>query len=102
MVLIKKRALCSLEERKDPNIVMPMCIYGCDALFEQGYINGTLQNQTLVAKHPQLCLHGTVPHGILRCIASRLLKPIHVKTTLPQRCPASLNWGCPARRAPGA
>ena len=36
---IKKRSQCSLEEKKDlKNIATPMCILGCDALFERGYI----------------------------------------------------------------
>lgn len=35
---IKKRAHCLDEERKDLDIVMPMCKLGCDELFEKGYI----------------------------------------------------------------
>lgn len=36
---IKKRAFCSKEERLDyTNIVMPMCKFGCDDLYEKGYI----------------------------------------------------------------
>ncbi|MCL6605654.1 MAG: HNH endonuclease [Paenibacillus sp.] len=36
---IKKRAKCSREERLDHlNIVMPMCKFGCDDLYERGYI----------------------------------------------------------------
>lgn len=35
---IKKRAFCSIEERLDKNIVMPMCKFGCDEVFEKGYI----------------------------------------------------------------
>lgn len=36
---IKKRANCTLEEKKNvAYIVMPMCNYGCDALYERGYI----------------------------------------------------------------
>lgn len=36
---IKKRAFCSNEERLDyKSIVMPMCKFGCDDLFEKGYI----------------------------------------------------------------
>lgn len=37
---IKKRSLCSLEEKKDyKSIVMPMCSFGCDDLFEKGYVS---------------------------------------------------------------
>jgi len=35
---IKKRQDCSEEERKDLNVVMPLCKLGCDELFEKGYI----------------------------------------------------------------
>jgi hypothetical protein len=35
---IKRRADCSEAERKDLNVVMPMCKFGCDELFENGYI----------------------------------------------------------------
>lgn len=36
---IKKRSLCSREERLDyENIVMPMCKFGCDDLYEKKYI----------------------------------------------------------------
>ena len=36
---IKKRSKCSLDEKKDlANIATPMCVLGCDALFEKGYI----------------------------------------------------------------
>jgi hypothetical protein len=36
---IKKRSLCNHEERLDPNVVMPMCRFGCDELYEKGYIS---------------------------------------------------------------
>lgn len=36
---IKKRAFCELHERKDLNVVMPMCKLGCDELYEKGYIS---------------------------------------------------------------
>lgn len=36
---IKKRAFCSIEERLGiENIAIPMCQFGCDDLFEKGYI----------------------------------------------------------------
>ncbi len=36
---IKKRAKCSLDEKKDlENIAAPMCKFGCDELYEKGYI----------------------------------------------------------------
>lgn len=45
---IKKRSKCTIKEKKDLNIVMPACHFGCDKLFEDGYIiikeNGIIQN----------------------------------------------------------
>lgn len=35
---IKPRSECSLLERTDINVVMPVCKIGCDDLFEKGYI----------------------------------------------------------------
>lgn len=46
---IKKRSRCTIEEKKDINIVMPTCHFGCDKLFEDGYltvIKGIIQNNT--------------------------------------------------------
>lgn len=44
---IKKRANCSEEERRDhKNIIMPMCRFGCDELYEKGYI--TILNGEIV------------------------------------------------------
>jgi len=36
---IKKRAFCNSQEKRDKNVVMPMCKFGCDELFEKGYIS---------------------------------------------------------------
>ncbi|MFC1957108.1 HNH endonuclease [Chloroflexota bacterium] len=45
---IKKRSECSLDEQADvESIVMPMCSFGCDYLYEKGYIaikNGKVVN----------------------------------------------------------
>jgi len=36
---IKKRSKCSLKEKKDlANVAAPMCKFGCDELYEKGYI----------------------------------------------------------------
>ena len=36
---IKKRAACTDDERRDlDNVAMAACVFGCDALFEAGYI----------------------------------------------------------------
>ena len=34
----KKRSQCTEAERRDPHIVMPVCIFGCDFLYEERYI----------------------------------------------------------------
>jgi hypothetical protein len=35
---IKPRSKCSTSERKNPNVVMPVCKIGCDDFFEKGYL----------------------------------------------------------------
>ena len=34
----KKRSICTTEERLDPYIVMPVCRFGCDYLYENQYV----------------------------------------------------------------
>lgn len=36
---IKKRSHCNTDERLDSQIVMPMCKFGCDTLYEDGYLS---------------------------------------------------------------
>lgn len=48
---IKKRCLCTLEEKKDyKNIVTAMCKFGCDELYEKGYI-GVKDGKVIILKH---------------------------------------------------
>lgn len=59
---IKKRSLCTKEEKLDyQNIVMPMCKFGCDDLFEKGYIlvkDGKVAlNQKLTTEWLDVYLH---------------------------------------------
>jgi hypothetical protein len=49
---IKRRAACSSTERKDLNVVMPMCKLGCDELFEHGYIAVQAGQVVDLAKKP--------------------------------------------------
>ena len=35
---IKPRSKCTTQERKNPNVVMPVCKVGCDDFFEKGYL----------------------------------------------------------------
>lgn len=47
----KKRSLCSEGERIDPYIVMPLCLFGCDYLYENRYAiieSGTVKINTTV------------------------------------------------------
>ena len=34
----KKRTLCNPAERRDPDIVMPLCVFGCDFLYENRHV----------------------------------------------------------------
>ncbi len=34
----KKRALCNPAEKRDPHIVMPLCVFGCDFVYENRYV----------------------------------------------------------------
>ncbi|MBC1262487.1 HNH endonuclease [Synechococcus sp. BSF8S] len=36
---IKRRSQCTLEERIDHHVVMPLCSMGCDQMFEKGYVS---------------------------------------------------------------
>ncbi|MGO4878936.1 hypothetical protein ACEN2P_20205 [Pedobacter psychrotolerans] len=69
---IHKRSHCTHAQRKDPNIVMPACAFGCDMLFEKGIIcvdeTGLVSVNTKklmgieVSKHLSLCLGRTCSH----------------------------------------
>lgn len=54
---IKKRSNCIHVERIDPNVVMPMCKFGCDDLYEKGYItvlNGIFIKKDSIITTPSL------------------------------------------------
>jgi hypothetical protein len=54
---IKKRSFCEPNERKDLNVVMPMCKMGCDEIYEKGYIcvsNGVFIDMKRLPSSPQL------------------------------------------------
>lgn len=47
---IKPRAACNETERRDlSHVAMPACVFGCDALFEQGYLTVTEGGAILVS-----------------------------------------------------
>jgi len=43
----KKRSLCSENERTDPYIVMPLCVFGCDNLYERKLVR--IRNSKFIA-----------------------------------------------------
>lgn len=45
----KKRSECNTSERLDPNIVMPLCLFGCDYLYEKRLV--TIDNGFIRAGH---------------------------------------------------
>lgn len=51
---VKKRAYASLDERLDPHIVMPACKFGCDHLYEFGFVfvdeEGVIRSNDLLEK----------------------------------------------------
>jgi hypothetical protein len=58
---IKKRNFCNTKERLDTSVVMPMCKFGCDELFEKGYISVVDGKFIKLSKSPstdevELCL----------------------------------------------
>jgi hypothetical protein len=61
---IKPRSKCSESERLDPNVVMPMCKIGCDALYENNYLivdkSGAVirPKNTLVSEDLKVILNG--------------------------------------------
>ena len=47
---IKPRAACTETERRDlAHVAMPACVFGCDALFEQGYVSVGEQGELLIS-----------------------------------------------------
>ena len=49
---VKKRAACSTTERLDiPHVAMVACKFGCDALFEEGYLGVGESGTVLVSPH---------------------------------------------------
>jgi len=55
---IKKRSDCSPSEKRDLNVVMPVCKFGCDDLYEKGYI--LINKKGLVVSNPNISLTGSV------------------------------------------
>lgn len=48
---IKPRSECTSRERRDvPNIVFPLCLFGCDSLYERGFVSVEDQGQVVVTE----------------------------------------------------
>lgn len=59
---IKKRAMCSDDEKRDlANIAMLACTFGCDAVYEHGYVTvgpgGTIQVSPLATEIPEVAAY---------------------------------------------
>ncbi len=59
---IKKRAMCSDDEKRDlGNIAMLACTFGCDAVYEHGYVTvgagGTLQVSPMATEFPEVAAY---------------------------------------------
>lgn len=51
----KKRSLCSENERLDPHVVMPLCVFGCDYLYENGIL--VISGETIELGAPMASTH---------------------------------------------
>lgn len=64
---IKPRAACTEIERRDlAHVAMPACVFGCDALFEQGYVSVGDQGEILISPQVKTTL------GLASYTATRL------------------------------
>lgn len=73
---IKKRSLCSDEERRDArNVAMPCCVFGCDKLFEDGYISvasdGAIVVSDAAKRYPTLRAYVEECFAGANCLAHR-------------------------------
>jgi len=75
---LKPRSKCSREERLDTNVVLPMCKFGCDELYEKGFLivdaSGKLEARgngtTPVVQSRLRDLHGRAVKGYSRANAA--------------------------------
>jgi len=64
---IKPRAKCSTQEKLDPHIAVLMCTFGCDALYERGYIvvkSGAVQSRPTAADPATISLRLSALDGL--------------------------------------
>ena len=66
---IKKRSDCSDIEKKDLNVVMPVCKFGCDDLYEKGYI--LINNNGLIVLNPNIKLTSDTHTYINRILGNK-------------------------------
>jgi len=46
----KKRSVCTEAEKRDPYIVFPVCSFGCDYLYERGFVS--VKDDEVISGHP--------------------------------------------------
>lgn len=67
----KKRTLCSDAERVDPYIVFPLCVFGCDYLFETGALK-IKEGKVVLGKYDQI---GTTDYHRAQSLCGKALLP---------------------------
>lgn len=68
---LKKRSECAPEERIDPAVVLPMCVAGCDALYERGYLSLDAATSLVVETPRTAQLTGTYMHKVAKGLVGR-------------------------------
>jgi hypothetical protein len=64
----KKRMHCTDFERLDPYIVFPLCIFGCDYLYENGFV--TVRSGVVIAGHEVV---GETERDVVSCLTGRVV-----------------------------
>jgi hypothetical protein len=69
---IKPRSECTDKECRDREIVVPMCLLGCDALFERGYVT---VKKTRIVTHLKSATAGSRLKAIFKTLRQRSIDP---------------------------
>lgn len=59
---LKKRSKCTAQERINPDVVLPMCTFGCDALYERGYLSLSSKTNLVLPTTKTANVNATVVH----------------------------------------
>ncbi len=69
----RPRFRCSEDVRLDPYIVFPLCVFGCDHLYEKGFI--TVRNGHYIAGRPASATETEIIRGLIdKPVPDRWLK----------------------------